>query len=175
MIFVRPLIRVFGVVVMGSMLMTGIARADVKIGFVDIQRLFDQAPVAIKAKKKLEAEFAKREVDLQKLNKQIKTQQEALEKSGVGMSDSERRNRERDLAELSRDFQRKQREFREDLEIRSNEINAIVFERANKALKQVAEAEKYDLIVQDAAYFNPRIDITDKIIKALADDGKLPN
>ena len=91
------------------------------------------------------------------------------------MSESERRNKERDLADLNRDFQRKQREFREDLEIRSNEVNAVVFERANKALKQVAEAEKYDLILQDAAYFNPRIDITDKIIKALADDGKLPN
>lgn len=155
--------------------MAGSAQAEVKIGFVDIQRLFDQAPVSIKAKKKLEAEFSKREADLQKLNKQIKTQQEALEKGGATLSESERRNKERDLADLNRDFQRKQREFREDLEIRGNEVNAVVFERANKALKQVAEAEKYDLILQDAAYFNPRIDITDKIIKALADDGKLPN
>ena len=171
----RQLIRVCGVVIACGLFMAGAVRAEVKIGFVDIQRLFDQAPVSIKAKKKLEAEFSKREADLQKLNKQIKTQQEAREKNGANMSDAERRNKERDLADLNRDFQRKQREFREDLEIRSNEVNAIVFERANKALKQVAEAEKYDLIVQDAAYFNPRIDITDKIIKALADDGKLPN
>lgn len=168
-------LRICGVGIVCSLIMAGSANADVKIGFVDIQKLFDQAPVSVKAKKKLEAEFAKRESDLQKLNKQIKTQQEALDKNGASMSDTERRNRERDLADLSREFQRKQREFREDLEIRSNEVNALVFERANKALKQVAEAEKYDLIVQDAAYYNPRIDITDKIIKALADDGKLPN
>lgn len=171
----RQLFRACGVAIACGLFMTGTVQADVKIGFVDIQRLFDQAPISVKAKKKLEAEFSKRESDLQKLNKQIKTQQEALEKNGANMSESERRNKERDLADLNRDFQRKQREFREDLEIRSNEVNAIVFERANKALKQVAEAEKYDLIVQDAAYFNPRIDITDKIIKALADDGKLPN
>ncbi len=171
----RQLFRLCGAAIAGGFLMAGPVQAEVKIGFVDIQRLFDQAPVSVKAKKKLEAEFAKREADLQKLNKQIKAQQDALEKNGATMSDADRRNKERDLAELNRDFQRKQREFREDLEIRSNEVNAIVFERANKALKQVAEAEKYDLIVQDAAYFNPRIDITDKIIKALADDGKLPN
>lgn len=171
----RQLFKVCGAGIVCGFLMVGLAKAEVKIGFVDIQRLFEQAPVAVKAKKKLETEFTKREVDLQKLNKQIKTQQDALEKNGSTMSDTERRNRERDLADSTREFQRKQREFREDLEIRSNEVNALVFERANKALKQVAETEKYDLIVQDAAYYNPRIDITDKIIKALADDGKLPN
>lgn len=90
------------------------------------------------------------------------------------MPDAERRNRERELADLSREFQRKQREFREDLDVRRNEAMAVVLERANKALRQIAETEKYDLIVQDAVYFSPRIDITDKIIKALADDGKLP-
>ena len=166
--------RVCSATMMGGLLMAGSAQAEVKIGFVDMQRLFDQAPVAVKANKKLTAEFAKRELELQKLSKQIKTQQDALEKNG-SMSESEQRNRERDLAELSREFQRKQREFREDLEIRRNEAMAGVLDRANKALKQIAETEKYDLIVQDAVYFSPRIDITDKIIKALADDGKLPN
>jgi outer membrane protein len=166
--------RVCSATMMGGLLMAGSAQAEVKIGFVDMQRLFDQAPVAVKANKKLTAEFAKRELELQKLSKQIKTQQDALEKNG-SMSESEQRNRERDLAELSREFQRKQREFREDLEIRRNEAMAGVLDRANKSLKQIAETEKYDLIVQDAVYFSPRIDITDKIIKALADDGKLPN
>lgn len=158
-----------------AMLYAGFAAAsETKIGFVDMQRLFDQAPIAVKANKKLTAEFAKRELELQKLGKQIKSQQEALEKGGATMSDADRRNRERDLAESSREFQRKQREFREDLDVRRNEAMAIVIERANKALKQIAESEKYDLIIQDAVYFSPRIDITDKIIKALADDGKLP-
>lgn len=171
----RQIFRMCSVGLVSGLLLAGIARAEVKVGFVDMQRLFDQAPVAVKANKKLTAEFAKRELELQKMGKQIKTQQEALEKNGASMSDTERRNRERDLADLSREFQRKQREFREDLEIRRNEAMAGVLDRANKALKQIAETEKYDLIVQDAVYFSPRIDITDKIIKALADDGKLPN
>lgn len=170
----QQILRLCVATLIGGLFMTGVAHAEVKIGFVDMQRLFDQAPVAVKANKKLQAEFAKRELELQKLGKQIKTQQDALEKNG-SMPETELRNRERDLAELSREFQRKQREFREDLEIRRNEAMAGIIERANKALKQIAEAEKYDLIVQDAVYFSPRIDITDKIIKALADDGKLPN
>lgn len=156
-------------------LLSGVASAtEVKIGFVDMQRLFDQAPIAVKANKKLTAEFAKRELELQKLGKQIKAQQDTLEKGGATMSETDRRNRERELSDASREFQRKQREFREDLDVRRNEAMAVVIERANKALKQIAESEKYDLIVQDAVYFSPRIDITDKIIKALADDGKLP-
>ena len=171
----RQIFRGLGIGLACGLLWMGAAQAEVKVGFVDMQRLFDQAPVAVKANKKLTAEFAKREVELQKLGKQIKSQQEALEKNGATMPEAERRNKERDLAELSRDFQRKQREFREDLEIRRNEAMSGVLDRANKVLKQIAEAEKYDLIVQDAVYFSPRIDITDKIIKALADDGKLPN
>lgn len=166
--------RICGAALISGLILSGAAQAEAKIGFVDMQRLFDQAPVAVKANKKLTAEFAKRELELQKLGKQIKTQQDALEKNPA-MPDAERRNRERDLNELSREFQRKQREFREDLEIRRNEAMAGILDRANKALKQIAETEKYDLIVQDAVYFSPRIDITDKIIKALADDGKLPN
>ena len=167
-------VRFCAVALVSGLCIATSAQAETKIGFVDMQRLFDQAPIAVKANKKLTAEFAKRELELQKLGKQIKTQQDALEKN-PSMPDAERRNRERDIAELSREFQRKQREFREDLEVRRNEAMAGVLDRANKALKQIAETEKYDLIVQDAAYFSPRIDITDKIIKALADDGKLPN
>jgi outer membrane protein len=171
----HQIIRLGTIVIASSVLAVGLAQAETKIGFVDMQRLLDQAPVAVKANKKLTTEFAKRELELQKLSKQIKTQQEALEKNGATMSETERRNRERELGDLSREFQRKQREFREDLEIRRNEAMAGILDRANKALRQVAESEKYDLIVQDAVYFSPRIDITDKIIKALADDGKLPN
>lgn len=170
----RYSIRVVSAIFAGALLLSAPAWAETKIGFVDMQRLFDQAPIAVKANKKLTTEFAKRELELQKLGKQIKTQQDALEKNGATMTDAERRNRERELADLSREFQRKQREFREDLDVRRNEAMAVVLERANKALRQIAETEKYDLIVQDAVYFSPRIDITDKIIKALADDGKLP-
>ena len=98
--------------------------------------------------------------------------QEALDKNAVTMVESERRNKEREFADLNRDFQRKQREFREDLSQRQNEEMASIFERVNKIIKQIAEAEKYDIIFQEAVYANPRIDITDKVIKALGDGGK---
>jgi len=95
--------------------------------------------------------------------------QESLEKGGLTMSESERRAKEKDLAELSREFQRKQREFREDLNLRQNEENAAIIEKANKAIKQLADSEKYDLIVQDVVWVSPRLDITDKVIKALSE------
>jgi outer membrane protein len=144
-------------------------QAEMKIGFVNSDRLMKDAAPAVRAQKKLEKEFEKREQELQKLAKQLQTMQEALEKNAVTMAESERRNSERDFNDLNRDFQRKQREFREDLNQRRNEELAAVIERANKAIKQIAEAEKFDIIFQDAVYASPRIDITDKVIKALGD------
>ncbi len=95
--------------------------------------------------------------------------QESLEKNAVTLSESERRAKEKDLNELSREFQRKQREFREDLNLRQNEENAAIIEKANKAIKQLAESEKYDLIVQDVVWVSPKLDVTEKIIKALSE------
>jgi outer membrane protein len=153
------------------MLGTGLAQgADYKIGFVNTERLFREAAPAKRAQQKLEKEFAARDADIQKLSKQVRDLQAALEKEGVTLSESERRNKERDLANLSRDLQRGQREFREDLNLRRNEELASVQERANRVIQQIAEAEKFDLIVQDpVVYASQRIDITDKVIKALAD------
>ncbi|MDQ3196014.1 MAG: OmpH family outer membrane protein, partial [Pseudomonadota bacterium] len=108
-----------------------------------------------------------REQELQKMAKQTKDLQAALEKESVTMSESERRNKEQDLARINRDFQRLQREFREDLNLRKNEELASVLERANKVIQTIAEAEQFDLILQEAVYKSSRIDITDKVIKAL--------
>jgi outer membrane protein len=101
--------------------------------------------------------------------KQLQSLQEGLEKNSVTMSESDRRNKERELNDLSRDFQRKQREFREDLNLRQNEENAAIIEKANKAIKSIAESEKYDLIVQDVVWVSPKLDITDKVIKSLSE------
>jgi outer membrane protein len=149
-----------------------VAQAETRIGFVNTERIFRDAPAAVKAQKKIEKEFEKRDQDLQKVAKQLQTMQESLEKDGVTMSDSDRRSKEREFADLNRDFQRKQREFREDLNQRRNEELAVVLEHANKTIKQIAEAEKYDIILQEAVYASPRIDITEKVIKALGDAGK---
>lgn len=148
---------------------SALASDAVKIGYVNTQRIFRDAPTAVKAAKKIEAEFSKRDQELQRLAKQIQTLQESLEKNSVTLSETERRTKEKDLNDLSRDFQRKQREFREDLNLRQNEENAAIIEKANKAIKQLADSEKYDLIVQDVVWVNPRLDITDKIIKALSE------
>jgi outer membrane protein len=144
--------------------------ADYKIGFVNTERLFREAAPAKRAQQKLEKEFAARDAEIQKLAKQVRDLQALLEKDGVTMAEAERRNRERDLANMSRDLQRSQREFREDLNLRRNEELSSVQERANKVILQIADAEKFDLIIQDpVVYASPRIDITDKVIKALAD------
>ncbi len=146
--------------------------ADSKIGFVNSQKILNDAPQAARAKKKIEKDFEKRDQDLQRIAKQLQGMQENLDKNAVTMAESERRTKEREFGELNRDFQRKQREFREDLSQRQNEEMASIFERVNKIIKQIAEAEKYDIIFQEAVYANPRIDITDKVIKALGDGTK---
>ena len=144
--------------------------SDYKIGFVNTERLFREAAPAKRAQQKLEREFAGRDSDIQKLSKQVRDLQALLEKDGVTMAEAERRNKERDLANMSRDLQRLQREFREDLNLRRNEELAAVQERANKVIQQIAETEKFDLILQDPVVFaSSRIDITDKVVKALAD------
>ena len=143
---------------------------EYKIGFVNSERLFREAAPAKRAQQKLEKEFAGRDADIQKLTRQARDLQTQLEKDSVTMSETDRRNKERDLANLTRDLQRSQREFREDLNLRRNEELASVQDRANKVIQQIAEAEKFDLIVQEPVIFaSPRIDITDKVIKALAD------
>jgi len=144
-----------------------VALAQSKIGVVQIERIVRDSGPALRAQKKLEAEFAKREAELSKIADQLKRMQDELEKDGVTMSEAARRTKERDFSELTRDFQRKQREYREDVNQRRNEELSQVIEQANRIIRQIAEAEKYDIIFQEAAYANPRIDITDKVIKAL--------
>ena len=142
--------------------------ADLKIGFVNTERVFREAPIALAAQKKLEKEFASRDAELQKMAKQARDLQNQIEKDGVTMSDTDRRNKERDLANLNREYQRSVREFREDLNLRRNEELVKVQDRARKAIQAYGESEKYDVILEDAIYFSPKIDITDRIIRTLS-------
>ena len=141
---------------------------DLKIGFVSTERVFREAPPALKALKKLEKEFAPREGEIKKVADRAQVLQVQLEKESMTMSASQRRDRESELGRLTRDMQRMQREFREDLNLRKNEELATVLESANKVIKAIAEKENYDLIMQEAVYRSPRLDITDKVIEALA-------
>ena len=144
--------------------------ADYKIGFVNTERLFREAAPAKRAQQKLEKEFSARDADIQRLSRQVRDLQALLDKDGPTLAETERRNKERDLANQTRDLQRMQREAREDLNLRRNEELASLQERANKVIQQIAADEKFDLILQDPVVFaSQRIDITEKVIKALAD------
>ena len=140
-----------------------------KIGFVNTERVFREAAPAKRAQQKLEREFAARNAELAKLEKQGRDLQAELERDNVTMTDPVRRDKERQLADVSRSFQRLQRELREDLNQRRNEALAGVQESATRVINQIAEQERFDLILQEAVFASGKIDITDKVIKALAD------
>lgn len=140
---------------------------EFKAGFVNTDRVFREANSAKAAQSKLEQEFAKREKDLVDLGNSLKSASEKFEREAPTMAESQRTARQRQLVDQDREFQRKRREFQEDLNARKNEELSQVLERANRVVKQVAEAEKYDVILQEAVYINPKHDITDKVIKAL--------
>jgi outer membrane protein len=139
-----------------------------KIAFVSSERILREAAPAKAAQVKIEAEFSKRDKDLQDLAARLKVTADKLDKDSAVISESGRVRRQRELSDMDKDFQRKQREFREDLNQRRNEELAIVLERSTKAIKQIAEAEKYDIVFQEGGvYVSPRIDITDKVLKIL--------
>ena len=166
----RPSLRALlhSVLCLVSLATAGLATAqESKIGFVDSNRVIRESAPARAAEVKIENEFSKRGKELQDIATRFKAASDKLDKEVSVLSEAERMKRQRDLAELDANFQRKQREFREDLSQRKNEELSLVLERTNKVLKQIAETEKFDIIFQEAAYFNPRIDITDKVLKAL--------
>ena len=142
---------------------------ELKIGIVNTERVFRDSAPAVRASKKLEKEFATREQEIQRLAKQFRDLQAHLEKETVTLSEADRRSKERELANLNRDLQRSQREFREDLNTRQNEERTAFQDRVNKAISEMAEREKFDLILQEAVYVSPRIDITEKVLRVLAD------
>ena len=166
-----PLFRVVSralLLTLASGLVAGAAFAqDFRIGFVNTERIFREANLAKAAQVKLEQEFSRREKEVQGLAAALKTASEKFEREAPTLPESQRSSRQRQLVDLDRDFQRKQREFQEDLNLRKNEELQQVLERANRVVKQVAETEKYDLILQEAVYINPKHDITDKVLSSL--------
>ena len=147
---------------------TPLARAqDLKIGVVNSDRILRDSTPARAAMQKLEGEFSKRDREMQDMGARLKSSAERFEKDAPVMTETDRSRRQRELAEMDREFQRKQREFREDFNQRRNEELQALLERTNRIIRQMAEQEKYDLIVQEAVYFNPRIDITERVLRAL--------
>lgn len=165
-----PLIKSLTAVALtaGALLAAAPATAqEARIAAVNSERILRDSVPAKQAQVKLEQEFSKRDRELQDMAQKIKGMADKLDKDTAVLADADRQRRQREVADLDREFQRKQREFREDLNQRRNEELAQVLERANRVIRQLAEQRKYDLIVQEAVYVNPRIDITDDVMKAL--------
>jgi outer membrane protein len=145
----------------------GVNAQELKIGYVNSDRVLRDAAPAKAAQSKLETEFAKRDKDLNDSARSLKAAADKLEKDAPTLAESERVKRQRELVDQDREIQRKRQAFQEDLNARKNEELSQVVERANKVIKQIFETEKYDLIIQEAVFAGPKIDITDKVIKAL--------
>jgi outer membrane protein len=166
-------LRQLGALVVGSFFLLTVQAQEVRIGFVSTDRVLKEAATAKAAQTKLEQEFSKREKELTDLGSSIKSMADKFEKEAPTLPEAQRVPRQKQLVEQDRDFQRKRREFQEDLNARKNEELQQVIQRANKVIKELAVAEKYDFIFQDAVYVNPKHDVTDKVIKALnASTGK---
>ncbi len=149
-------------------LSANIGAAELKIGYVQVDKILQDAPQTAESGKKLEREFSPRSLDLDKMQKQIRDIEAALDKEGVTLSETERRNKERDASNLKIEFQRKQRELREDINLRKNEELSSLQDRINKAVQTVSETDGYDLVVYGGvAYASRKIDITDKVLKLL--------
>ena len=140
---------------------------EIRIGFINTDRIFKEANTAKQAQAKLEQEFSKRDKDLNDSGNALKAAVEKFEREAPTLSESQRLSRQKQLGEQDREFQRKRREFQEELNARKNEEFQLVLERANRVIKQVAETEKYDLVLQEAVYISPKHDITDKVLKVI--------
>jgi len=160
-----------GLTLGGLLVSTQVQSQEFRIGFINTDRIIKEASTAKAASVKLEQEFSKRDKELVEMRTNLKTAAEKFERETPTLSESQRLSRQKQLVDQDREFQRKSREFQEDLNARKTEEWQQVLERANKVVKQVAEAEKYDLILQEAVYINPKHDITDKVIKLLNSGG----
>lgn len=151
-----------------ALLMAAPAMAqEFRVGLVSLDRILREANSAKAAQAKLEQEFSRREKELGDQGNALKSASERFEREAPTLSEAQRAQRQKQLIDQDRDFQRKRRELQEDANARKNEELQQLIERSNRVIKQLAEQEKYDLIIQDAVYINPKHDITDKVIKAL--------
>ena len=165
----KSVVLALSVALAGALSATGAQAQELKIGYVNSDRVLRDATPAKAAQSKLEAEFSKREKDLADTATKLKAASDKLEKDAPTLAEAERSRRQRDLVDQDREFQRRRREFQEDLSQRKNEELASVIERANRVIKQIGDSEKYDVILADqpVIYFSNRVDITKKVIDAL--------
>ena len=166
---VRPMKKLLALLLVAVSTVAVSAQAqELKIGYVNGERVQRESDIAKRAQARLETEFSKREKDLNDQNASLRAQAEKLDRDAPTLSEAEKTRRQRELVELDRDLQRKHREFQEDLTQRKNEELSNIAERASRVIKQIGDNEHYDLIVQDPViYTSARVDLTKKVIDAL--------
>ena len=152
-----------------SLMLAGWVHAETRIGVLNLQRIFTESAPAKKANDKLTKEFAARTGDIEALMKKLQSLQMSMDKAGMTMSENDRRNKERELASLNAEFQRKRREYQEDYSLRNNEEMKSLQDQVLKVVKQVAETNKLDVVLSEVVWANSSVDISDQVIKALAD------
>ena len=152
----------------------GAAHAQAKIGVVNVQRLLQEAPQAQAASQALENEFAARRRDLENQQRDLKAKEEKLAKDGAVMAEAEGRNAEKTLRDGQRDLARKQNEFMEDLNVRRNEALGQLQRSVLQEVQNYAKTAGLDLVIADALFASPSIDITAQVLSALQAKGRAP-
>jgi outer membrane protein len=167
MIALSRTLRALTFAALAALPVAGALAQELKIGYVSLERVLRDSHAAKAAQAKLEAEFGRREKELSDMANRLKAANDKLEKDGPTLAQNELGRRQRDLVEQDRDFQRRRREFQEDIQLRKSEELAGVVERANRVIKDIFEKEKFDLILQDAVHAGARVDITKRVVDAL--------
>ena len=159
--------QVFTAFILLAAMQAASAQENIKIGVVNLDRIARESNAAKAGNAKIEAEFSKRSKDLQESAARLKAAADKFDKDAPVLSDTDRQRRQRELADMDKDLQRRQREANEDYNQRRKDENDAITDRANKALRLLADQEKYDLVLTDAVIVSPRMDITDKLIKVM--------
>ena len=160
--------RLIGILFSIILLLPMSVLAEIKIGYVVVEKVLKEAPQTTVSNKKLEKEFKSRTDGLQKKVKAIQKQEKDYKKNSVTMSESERQKAQKKIQNAKIDIQRIERELREDIDIRRREEIGKLQQQINKAIEDLAKKEKYDLILyQGVAYASKGVDITNDLIKAL--------
>jgi outer membrane protein len=163
----KKMLKSFGLVFVLACAAFGAQAEDFRVGVINTDRVFKESNAAKQAQSKLEQDFSKRQKDLDDAGKTLKAAIDKFDVDAPTLAESQRIARQKQLGEQDREFQRKRRDLQDELNARKSEELQAVLAVLNRVIKQIAENEKYDLILQEAVYFNPKHDITDKVLKVM--------
>lgn len=158
---------VFGASLIFALAMPASAQ-EVKIGVVSLQAIVERAPQTKAVMDALREEFAPREREIVAKQKEIEDLQAKVQKDLAVMGETERRNAEKNLRDLGREFERMRTEYQEDSNLRQNEEFGVLQRNVLKEVQDYAQAQGYDLIVGDGVlYVSATVNITEDVLNAV--------